>query len=49
MICSNCGTENRVGAKFCTECATPLAQACPNCGTANPPTAKFFDADKSGG
>jgi class 3 adenylate cyclase/tetratricopeptide (TPR) repeat protein len=41
VICTNCGTENRVGAKFCTECATPLAQACPNCGTANAPTAKF--------
>ena len=41
MICSNCGTENAVGAKFCTECATRLAVACPACGTANGPTAKF--------
>jgi class 3 adenylate cyclase len=41
VICSNCGNENRPGAKFCSECATPLATACPNCGTANPPTAKF--------
>jgi class 3 adenylate cyclase len=41
VICTNCGTENRIGAKFCTECATPLAQSCPNCGTANAPTAKF--------
>ena len=36
-----CGTENRPGAKFCTECGTALSSACPNCGTVNPPTAKF--------
>ena len=41
MICSNCGTENRPGAKFCSECATPLAAGCPTCGTVNPPTSKF--------
>ena len=41
MICSNCGTENAIGAKFCTECATRLALACPACGTANAATAKF--------
>ncbi len=41
MICSNCGTENPVGAKFCTECASRLAQVCPACGTSNPATAKF--------
>ncbi len=41
MTCTNCGTENRAGAKFCSECAMPLPAACPNCGTANPPTAKF--------
>jgi class 3 adenylate cyclase len=41
VICSNCGTENRVGAKFCMECATPFASICPNCGAANVPTAKF--------
>ena len=41
VICSNCGTENRPGAKFCTECATPFGVTCPNCGTANVPTAKF--------
>jgi hypothetical protein len=27
VICSGCGTENRVGAKFCMECATPFAVA----------------------
>jgi class 3 adenylate cyclase len=41
VICSNCGTENRVGAKFCMECATPFAAACPSCGAANLPAAKF--------
>jgi class 3 adenylate cyclase/tetratricopeptide (TPR) repeat protein len=41
MICSNCGTENPAGAKFCTECASRLALVCAACGTANAPTAKF--------
>ena len=41
MICSNCGADNPAGAKFCNECATPLAVTCPNCGTANAPSAKF--------
>ena len=41
VICTNCGNENRPGAKFCSECATPLASICPNCGTANPAAAKF--------
>ena len=41
MICANCGTDNRIGAKFCMECATPLAAVCPSCGTANPAGAKF--------
>jgi class 3 adenylate cyclase/tetratricopeptide (TPR) repeat protein len=41
LVCAACRTENPPGAKFCTECATPLARACPNCGTANPAGAKF--------
>ena len=41
LICSNCGSENRAGRKFCAECAAPLAAACPSCGAANEPTAKF--------
>jgi len=41
LICSNCGTENEAGRKFCGECAAPLAVLCPNCGTPNPPTVKF--------
>ena len=27
MICARCGTENPDGAKFCNECAAPLAEA----------------------
>ncbi len=41
MICSNCGTQNTPGAKFCTECASPLASICASCGTPNSATAKF--------
>ena len=41
LVCSNCGTANPVGAKFCTECAARLAIGCPACGTTNAPTAKF--------
>ena len=41
MNCPTCGTENRPGAKFCTECGTAFASPCPSCGTINPPSAKF--------
>ena len=41
MICSNCNTENRPGAKFCMECGAGLAAGCPSCGTINQPGAKF--------
>jgi hypothetical protein len=41
VTCPTCGTESRPGAKFCAECATPLAPTCPSCGTANAPGAKF--------
>ena len=41
MVCSNCGTENRTGRKFCSECATPLAPPCPACGAPNQPGDKF--------
>ncbi len=41
MICANCGTENRSGRKFCSECASPLASACPTCGALNESGEKF--------
>jgi class 3 adenylate cyclase/tetratricopeptide (TPR) repeat protein len=41
MQCSKCGHENRAGAKFCEECAAPLARVCANCGAPLSPTAKF--------
>jgi class 3 adenylate cyclase/tetratricopeptide (TPR) repeat protein len=41
MICGSCGTANREGRKFCSECAAPLAVACPACGAANEPGEKF--------
>ena len=41
MICSNCGTENEAGRKFCDACAALLAAGCPACGAANRPTARF--------
>ena len=41
MKCSKCGHENRAGAKFCEECAAPLATACTNCGSQVSTTAKF--------
>ncbi len=41
MQCPRCQHENRPQAKFCEECAAPLARTCPNCGTQLSPTAKF--------
>ena len=41
MICPSCGTENREGRKFCSECGTALARGCPSCGAANEPGEKF--------
>ncbi len=41
MVCSNCGTENEAGRKFCKECAARLAVVCPSCGAANSADAKF--------
>jgi polyhydroxyalkanoate synthesis regulator phasin/DNA-directed RNA polymerase subunit RPC12/RpoP len=48
--CSECGSENPVGTKFCKECGkkieappapAPAAGKCPDCGTDNPPNTKF--------
>jgi hypothetical protein len=41
MKCSRCQHENPSGAKFCEECANPLARTCANCGTQLSATAKF--------
>jgi class 3 adenylate cyclase/tetratricopeptide (TPR) repeat protein len=44
MKCPRCQHENPQGARFCEECATPLARICSNCGTALSATAKFCHA-----
>ncbi len=43
MRCTKCGAENREGAKFCSDCAAPLAAHCPACAAVNKPGAKFCD------
>jgi hypothetical protein len=41
MKCPRCQQENPSQAKFCLECATPLALRCSNGGTQLPAAAKF--------
>ena len=41
MKCPKCQQENPPRAKFCMECAAPLAQICAGCGTALPAAARF--------
>ena len=41
MRCQVCQHENPPGAKFCVECARPLARRCPACGSEAPSTARF--------
>jgi len=41
MKCARCQHENSPGAKFCEECAAPLARVCANCGAQLSATAKF--------
>ncbi len=41
MNCATCGSANRPGARFCSECGTPLSTACPACGAALDTAAKF--------
>src|SRR5436309_6863565 len=41
MQCPRCQHENPPRAKFCEECAAPLARICANCGAQISPTAKF--------
>jgi class 3 adenylate cyclase/predicted ATPase len=44
MKCPQCQHENPQGARFCEECATPLARSCSNCGTTLSAVAKFCPA-----
>src|SRR4026207_96526 len=41
MKCPRCQHDNHPGAKFCEECAAPLARSCANCGAQLSPSAKF--------
>jgi class 3 adenylate cyclase/predicted ATPase len=41
MLCASCGTENRIGSRFCDNCGAALAVACPACGEPNRPDARF--------
>ena len=41
MNCSNCGTENEAGRKFCKECGAALVIICDACGSPNSPGSKF--------
>src|SRR5690348_8217194 len=41
MTCPRCKQENPPQAKFCLECAAPLALRCANCGTPLPAGAKY--------
>ena len=41
MKCPTCQTFNRAEAKFCEECAAPLARTCADCGHQLSPSAEF--------
>jgi class 3 adenylate cyclase/tetratricopeptide (TPR) repeat protein len=41
VLCTSCGTENREGRKFCSNCGVRLALHCPACGTPNEPGERF--------
>jgi hypothetical protein len=41
MKCPRCQHDNETGAKFCEDCATPLARPCAQCGRSLSATAKF--------
>ena len=42
VTCPKCGTENPAGAKFCSNCGTPLGpKTCAKCGAEVPQGAKF--------
>ena len=41
MNCSNCGSDNEQGRKFCKECGSALVVVCDACGSPNAPDSKF--------
>jgi len=41
MRCSNCGSDNPAGKRFCSECGARFSRRCPQCGAENAPAAKF--------
>jgi class 3 adenylate cyclase/tetratricopeptide (TPR) repeat protein len=41
MRCSNCGSENLAGKKFCGDCGKALDNRCPKCGADNPAGKNF--------
>ena len=41
MQCAACGTENREGRRFCSQCGAALASACAACGFQNQPGENF--------
>ncbi len=41
MRCSNCGSENPAGKRFCSECGAGFPSGCPRCGADSAPAAKF--------
>jgi class 3 adenylate cyclase len=41
VVCSNCGTDNDAGRKFCYECGASLAAACASCGASIVPGHRF--------
>jgi predicted ATPase/class 3 adenylate cyclase len=41
MRCSNCGSENLTGSRFCIQCGAPFGQTCPKCAVENARDARF--------
>src|SRR3979490_498320 len=41
MRCSNCGTDNAAGSRFCNQCAAPFSKRCSKCAFDNAPEARF--------
>ena len=43
MRCSKCGTESKIGKKFCAVCGSPISNRCPKCGAENAPSSAFCE------